>query len=70
LNGTNAILRNQSTPTLNGQYSIIAYADFLKKSSSGFQYMIEATKGRWGGIWTANQAYSFVNTPILKQISL
>jgi hypothetical protein len=26
LNGTNAILRNQSTPTLNGQYSIIAYA--------------------------------------------
>ena len=62
-NGTNAILRNQSAPTLNGQYSIIAYANFLKKSSSGFQYMIEASqRGRWGGIWTANQAYSFVNT--------
>ncbi|MFC5284532.1 fibrinogen-like YCDxxxxGGGW domain-containing protein [Pedobacter alpinus] len=61
--GTNAILRNPSNPTINGQYSIIAYADYLKKSVSGFQYMIDATaRGRWGGIWTANQAYSFVNT--------
>jgi hypothetical protein len=62
-NGTNAILRNETAPTINGQYSIIAYADYLKKSSSGFQYMIEAnTRGHWGGIWTANQAYSFVST--------
>lgn len=62
-NGTNAILRNETVPTINGQYSIIAYADYLKKSTSGFQYMIEASaRGRWGGIWTANQAYSFVNT--------
>ncbi|MES2853744.1 MAG: fibrinogen-like YCDxxxxGGGW domain-containing protein [Bacteroidota bacterium] len=61
--GNNAILRNETAPTINGQYSIIAYADYLKKSSSGFQYMIDATtRGRWGGIWTANQAYSFVNT--------
>lgn len=61
--GSNAILRNETVPTLNGQYSIIAYADYLKKSSTGFQYMIDATaRGRWGGIWTANQAYSFVNT--------
>jgi hypothetical protein len=60
--GSNAILRNETTPTINGQYSIIAYADYLKKSPSGFQYMIEATaRGHWGGIWTANQAYSFVN---------
>lgn len=59
----NAVLRNETTPTLNGQYSIIAYADYIKKSSSGFQYMIEATtRGHWGGVWTANQAYSFVNT--------
>ena len=61
--GSNAILRNESAPTINGQYSIIAYANYLKKSASGFQYMIDATtRGRWGGIWTANQAYSFVNT--------
>lgn len=61
--GNNAILRNETAPTINGQYSIIAYADYLKKSSSGFQYMIDAsTRGHWGGIWTANQAYSFVNT--------
>ena len=62
-NGSNAILRNETAPTINGQYSIIAYADYLKKSSSGFQYMIEAkTRGDWGGIWTANGNYSFVKT--------
>ncbi|MFV8344395.1 fibrinogen-like YCDxxxxGGGW domain-containing protein [Flavobacterium sp. XS2P39] len=62
-NGSNAILRNETAPTINGQYSIVAYADYIKRSSSGFQYMIDATtRGSWGGIWTANQAYSFVNT--------
>lgn len=62
-NASNAILRNETAPTINGQYSIIAYADYLKKSSSGFQYMMEATtRGHWGGIWTANQDYSFVKT--------
>jgi hypothetical protein len=61
--GTNAILRNANNPTINGQYSIISYADYIKKSASGFQYMLDATtRGNWGGIWTANQAYSFVNT--------
>lgn len=62
-NASNAILRNETTPSINGQYSIIAYADYLKKSISGFQYMIDATtRGHWGGIWTANQEYSFVHT--------
>ena len=61
--GTNAILRNETNPTINGQYSIIAYADYIKKSESGFQYMIDATTRRsWGAIWTANGAYSFVHT--------
>ena len=61
--GNNAILRNENNPTINGQYSIISYADYIKKSASGFQYMLDATtRGNWGGIWTANQAYSFVNT--------
>lgn len=50
-----------STSTAN--YSIIGWADFIKKSSSGFQYMIDATNRRsHGGIWTANGNYSFVKT--------
>ena len=44
-------------------YSIISWADYIKKNSSGFQYMIEAgTPGSYGGIWTANGNYSFVKT--------
>ena len=50
-----------STSTSN--YSIIGWADYIKKSSSGFQYMIDAGSRRsYGGIWTANANYSFVNT--------
>jgi hypothetical protein len=41
-------------------YSIIKWADYIKKSASGFQYMIDAyTRNSYGGIWTANAAYSF-----------
>jgi hypothetical protein len=61
----NAVLRNQGSPSINSgtQYSIISYADYIKKSGSGFQYMMEAnTRGNWGGIWTANGNYSFVKT--------
>ena len=73
----NALLRNQLTPPTspndriwqqNGadgsdNYSIVQWADYIKKSPSGFQYMIDATtRGNWGGIWTANGTYSFVNT--------
>lgn len=50
-----------STATAN--YSIIGWADYIKKSASGFQYMIDATnRGSSGGIWTANGTYSFTNT--------
>lgn len=50
-----------STTTAN--YSIIGWADYIKKSTSGFQYMIDAgSRGSFGGIWTANGNYSFVNT--------
>jgi hypothetical protein len=46
-----------------GKYSILTYADSIKRSSSGFQYRIEAqTLGEAGGIWTANQPYSFVSS--------
>jgi len=50
-----------STSTAN--YSIIGWADNIKKSASGFQYMIDAGSRRnFGGIWTANGNYSFLNT--------
>ncbi|MCX8486535.1 MAG: fibrinogen-like YCDxxxxGGGW domain-containing protein, partial [Crocinitomicaceae bacterium] len=60
---SNAIHRVDGVPSLSANYSIIDYGDFIKKSSSGFQYMIESTtRGNWGGIWTANGNYSFVAT--------
>ena len=76
-NYTNALLRNQLTPPSSpndrlqqqqgadgsDNYSIVQWADYIKRSPSGFQYMIDATtRGNWGGIWTANGTYSFVNT--------
>jgi len=70
---SNALLRNQtSAPTTlvtNGitsmnaanSYSIIGWADYIKKSASGFDYMLDAWyRGRNGGAWTANQPYSFI----------
>jgi hypothetical protein len=58
----NAIALNTSSPSISSNYSIIGYADALKKSSSGFQYMIDANvRGSWGGIWTANGSYSFTS---------
>jgi len=62
---------NSSNPPTNlydlsaqgGKYSILSYADFIKKSASGFQYRIEVQSlGESGGIWTANQPYSFVSS--------
>jgi hypothetical protein len=71
---SNCLLRNQtSAPSTlvagntfgsagnNGNYSIIGWADYIKKSASGFDYMLDAQyRGRNGGAWTANQPYSFV----------
>jgi hypothetical protein len=49
--------------TSTASYSIIAWANFIKRSSTGFQYMIDAGSRRsFGGIWTANGNYSFVKT--------
>lgn len=62
-NYSNAIALNTSSPSISSNYSIIGWADYLKKSASGFQYMIDATtRGSHGGIWTANGNYSFVKT--------
>ncbi len=51
------------TSTSTANYSIIGWADYIKKSTSGFQYMFDAnTRGNFGGVWTANGSYSFLNT--------
>ena len=43
-------------------YSIYGWADYIKRSATGFDYMLEAyARGRNGGIWTANQAYNFMD---------
>jgi hypothetical protein len=56
---SNADITNTATVS----YSIIGWADFIKKTASGFQYMIDAGSRRsFGGIWTANGNYSFVKT--------
>ena len=58
----NAVLRNENSPSDNADYSIIAWADYIKRSNTGFQYMMDAnTRGSYGGIWTVNQPYSFVS---------
>jgi hypothetical protein len=47
---------------IGGKYSILTFADNLKKSASGFQYRIDANGfGQCGGIWTVNQPYSFTS---------
>jgi hypothetical protein len=49
------------TPEVN--YSILTWADKIKRAESGFDFMITAREhGTGGGAWTANEAYSFVQT--------
>ena len=50
-----------STSTVN--YSIVGWADYIKKSATGFQYMLDAeTRGSYGGIWTVNNNVSFISS--------
>ena len=79
-NSSEAFLNNQNNPPTDpsnliaqsGKYSILSYADYLKKSSSGFQYRIDAREiGKCGGIWTANSNYSFTSgNPLNTNITL
>ncbi len=64
LNTTNPYSTNDDvTNRSSANYSIIAWADYIKRSTSGFQYMIDAgTRKSFGGIWTANSNYSFLST--------
>lgn len=48
--------------SLNGNYSIVVFADYIKRSNTNFQYRIEASSpGAFGGVWTSNQNYSFMS---------
>jgi len=64
LNAQNPFTKNADIiSTSSANYSIIKWADHIKRSASGFQYMIDAnTRRSFGGIWTANAAYSFTST--------
>ena len=70
---TTVLLRTTTPPTTlatyNGSrgseynYSILGWADAIKRSPSGFDYMFDAGyRGRNGAAYTANEAYSFVET--------
>ncbi|KAL9951076.1 hypothetical protein ACROYT_G043672 [Oculina patagonica] len=60
----NVKLRNENSPKLDQDYSILQYADSIKDNinlaGSKFEYRLEAqSRGRWGGIWTAQRGYTF-----------
>jgi len=65
------LLVNENTPPADPEiltdqgekYSILSWADYIKRSASGFDYRIEADElGSWGATFTANGDYSFVST--------
>ena len=44
-------------------YSILSWADKIKRAESGFDFMITAREhGSLGGAWTANEPYTFIQT--------
>ena len=75
---SNGVLKNQTNPPNDlsigsfendsQNYSIIGWADYIKSSPSGFQYMFDAnSRGHYGGIWQANENYSFTGSVDLSQ---
>lgn len=52
---TNILSKNQDTPSITSDYSILAYGDDIKSDIGGkLQYRIDAEAfGTWGGIWEA-----------------
>ena len=60
----NSIILNEFNPVISGSnYSIVAYADYLKGNGDTFQYMLDAhERNQFGGIWSAPTSYSFTKT--------
>jgi hypothetical protein len=51
------------TRTVEQCYSILSWADKIKRAESGFDFMITAREhGSMGGAWTANEPYLFTQT--------
>ena len=62
-NGTNPPTDLYNLTAQGNKYSILSWADYIKRSASGFNYRFEAqTLGRYGGTFTANSDYSFVSS--------
>lgn len=62
-NGTNPPTDLYNLTAQGNKYSILSWADYIKRSASGFNYRFEAqTLGTYGATFTANSAYSFVST--------
>ncbi|CAB4026763.1 Hypothetical predicted protein, partial [Paramuricea clavata] len=59
--GNTVLLRNEEEPSITNDYSILKYADGVKKiSTGGFEFRLESSeRGSNGGIWKAPQGYSF-----------
>ena len=56
-------LAQYDTRTTEQNYSILSWANKIKRAESGFDFMITAREhGTRGGAWTANEAYSFTQT--------
>ena len=56
-------LAQYDTKTTEQNYSILSWANKIKRAESGFDFMITAREhGTRGGAWTANEAYSFTQT--------
>ena len=56
-------LAQYDTRTVEQCYSILSWADKIKRSESGFDFMITAREHvTTGGAWTANEAYLFTQT--------
>ena len=56
-------LAQYDTRTTEQNYSILSWANKIKRADSGFDFMITAREhGSAGGAWTANEAYSFTQT--------
>lgn len=62
-NRDTALLRNSGSTSQDDNYSILQYADYLKRSDDNFEYMLEAdNRNSNGGIWSVNTNYSFTST--------
>jgi hypothetical protein len=56
-------LAQYDTRTTEQNYSILSWANKIKRAESGFDFMITAREhGTRGGAWTANEEYSFTQT--------